>query len=258
MEEIETITTLPLPQDDQLSPTVPDSSLKLTEIPSNKSPSKSPDLEDSKDISFPKPSNGLDLSDHPSDPFGRSDFLDKEIYYPYQKNLYISPSPGLSFDSKRIMRQAQSPVYNATPRVAHFLYEVTNENYLVLKNFFLNCLENKTDFLFFLNLFQARIEELEEELEAERQARAKAEKQRADLAREIEELSERLEEAGGATSSQIELNKRRETELSKLRRDLEEANLQHEQAMSNLRKKHNDTVAELSEQLDNLNKNKAK
>lgn len=95
-------------------------------------------------------------------------------------------------------------------------------------------------------------------MEAERQARAKAEKQRADLAREIEELSERLEEAGGATSAQIELNKRREAELSKLRRDLEEGNIQHEQAMSNLRKKHNDSVAELSEQLDQLNKNKAK
>ncbi|XP_037571715.1 myosin heavy chain, muscle-like isoform X16 [Dermacentor silvarum] len=105
---------------------------------------------------------------------------------------------------------------------------------------------------------QARIEELEEELEAERQARAKAEKQRADLAREIEELSERLEESGGATSAQVELNKRREAELAKLRRDLEESNLQHEQAMSNLRKKHNDSVAELSEQIDQLNKHKAK
>lgn len=89
-------------------------------------------------------------------------------------------------------------------------------------------------------------------------ATSQAEKQRADLAREIEELSERLEESGGATSSQIELNKRREAELSKLRRDLEESNLQHEQAMSNLRKKHNDTVAEMSEQIDQLNKHKAK
>lgn len=99
---------------------------------------------------------------------------------------------------------------------------------------------------------------MEEELEAERQARAKAEKQRADLSREIEELSERLEEAGGATSAQIELNKRREAEMAKLRRDLEEANIQHEQSMSALRKKNNDTIGELSEQLDQLNKNKAK
>merc|ERR1719163_2411728 len=39
---------------------------------------------------------------------------------------------------------------------------------------------------------QARVEELEEELEAERQARAKAERQRSDLAREIENMGERL------------------------------------------------------------------
>merc|ERR1739844_646463 len=35
---------------------------------------------------------------------------------------------------------------------------------------------------------QSRVEELEEELEAERQARAKAERQRSDLARELEGL----------------------------------------------------------------------
>ncbi|XP_054257732.1 myosin heavy chain, muscle isoform X7 [Macrosteles quadrilineatus] len=105
---------------------------------------------------------------------------------------------------------------------------------------------------------QARIEELEEEVEAERQARAKAEKQRADLARELEELGERLEEAGGATSAQIELNKKREAEMSKLRRDLEEANIQHESTLANLRKKHNDAVAEMGEQIDQLNKLKAK
>ncbi|XP_030752191.1 myosin heavy chain, muscle isoform X44 [Sitophilus oryzae] len=105
---------------------------------------------------------------------------------------------------------------------------------------------------------QARIEELEEEVEAERQARAKAEKQRADLARELEELGERLEEAGGATSAQIELNKKREAELAKLRRDLEEANIQHEGTLANLRKKHNDAVSEMGEQIDQLNKLKAK
>ncbi|XP_022175419.1 myosin heavy chain, muscle isoform X39 [Myzus persicae] len=105
---------------------------------------------------------------------------------------------------------------------------------------------------------QSRIEELEEEVEAERQARAKAEKQRADLARELEELGERLEEAGGATSAQIELNKKREAEMSKLRRDLEEANIQHEATLANLRKKHNDAVSEMGDQIDQLNKLKTK
>ncbi|XP_069604509.1 myosin-4 [Ranitomeya imitator] len=105
---------------------------------------------------------------------------------------------------------------------------------------------------------QARIEELEEEIEAERAARAKIEKQRADLSRELEEISERLEEAGGATSAQIELNKKREAEFQKLRRDLEEATLQHEATASALRKKHADSVAELGEQIDNLQRVKQK
>ena len=50
---------------------------------------------------------------------------------------------------------------------------------------------------------QSRIEEMEEELEAERQARAKAERQRSDLARELESMGERLMEAGGATNAQV-------------------------------------------------------
>ncbi|XP_008584394.1 PREDICTED: myosin-3-like [Galeopterus variegatus] len=105
---------------------------------------------------------------------------------------------------------------------------------------------------------QARTEELEEEIEAERATRAKTEKQRSDYARELEELSERLEEAGGVTSTQIELNKKREAEFLKLRRDLEEATLQHEAMVATLRKKHADSVAELGEQIDNLQRVKQK
>ncbi|XP_064423644.1 myosin-4 [Latimeria chalumnae] len=105
---------------------------------------------------------------------------------------------------------------------------------------------------------QARIEELEEEIEAERTARSKAEKQRSDLSRELEEISERLEEAGGATSAQIEMNKKREAEFQKMRRDLEEATLQHEATAAALRKKQADSVAELGEQIDNLQRVKTK
>lgn len=107
-------------------------------------------------------------------------------------------------------------------------------------------------------LLQARTEELEEELEAERACRAKVEKQRGEVARELEELSERLEEAGGATSAQIEMNKKRETDYLKLKRDLEESMLHHETTTAALRKKHADTVAELGEQIDSLQRIKQK
>ena len=109
-----------------------------------------------------------------------------------------------------------------------------------------------------INVIKARIEELEEELEAERAARAKVEKQRADLSRELEEISERLEEAGGATAAQIEMNKKREAEFQKMRRDLEEATLQHEATAATLRKKNADSVADLGEQIDNLQRVKQK
>merc|ERR1719158_350110 len=105
---------------------------------------------------------------------------------------------------------------------------------------------------------QGRIEEMEEELEAERQARAKAERQRSDLAREMESLGERLNEASGATSAQIELNKKRESEVTKLRKDLEECVIQHEATLVSLKKKQADSISEMSEQMDQLNKMKAK
>merc|ERR1712050_155121 len=105
---------------------------------------------------------------------------------------------------------------------------------------------------------QGRVEELEEELEAERQARAKAERQRSDLARELENMGERLGEASGATSAQIELNKKREAEVTKLRKDLEEAHISQEATMVSLKKKHQDAIAEMSEQIEQLNKMKNK
>ena len=106
--------------------------------------------------------------------------------------------------------------------------------------------------------FQGRVEELEEELEAERQSRAKAERQRSDLAKELEELGERLNEAGGATHAQMELNKKRDAEVQKLRKDLEEVNIQHESILMCLKRKHQDAIQEMSEQIDQLSKMKSK
>merc|ERR1739842_46131 len=104
----------------------------------------------------------------------------------------------------------------------------------------------------------ARIDELEDEYKNEVNARAKAEKAKQALARNVEEIGDRLDEAGGATAAQVELNKKREAELAKFRRDLEEMNIQHEAVLSSLRKKHNDAIAEMSEQVDYLNKMKAR
>ena len=99
---------------------------------------------------------------------------------------------------------------------------------------------------------------MEEELEAERQSRSKAERQRAELSREYDELTDRLDESCVATAAQIELNKKREAEIMKMRKDLEECNIQHESTLFSLRKKQQDAVNEISEQCEQLNKIKVK
>merc|ERR1712001_389546 len=105
---------------------------------------------------------------------------------------------------------------------------------------------------------QARLEELDEELAVERGNRAKAEKSRTMLKKDIEDVASRLEEAGSNTSTQVELNKKREAELARLKSELEELNIAHEGTLAALRMKHNNTMAELGENIDNLNSNKVK
>ncbi|NXR98808.1 MYH4 protein, partial [Oxylabes madagascariensis] len=115
------------------------------------------------------------------------------------------------------------------------------------------------DFMFLTSsLLFARAAELEEETTSEKAMRTKAEKRCAELAWELEEIRGSLEEAGGATTAQTEFTKKREAEFQKMRRDLEEATLQHEATAAALRKKHADSTAELGEQIDNLQRVKQK
>ncbi|EYC46232.1 hypothetical protein Y032_0404g853 [Ancylostoma ceylanicum] len=103
-----------------------------------------------------------------------------------------------------------------------------------------------------------RIIEIEDELEHERQSRAKADRARSELQRELDELNERLDEQNNHMQAQQELNKKKDAEILKCRRDLEDLNMSHEDQLTALRKKNNDQVAQLTSQLDNLQKGKAK
>merc|ERR1740131_548885 len=105
---------------------------------------------------------------------------------------------------------------------------------------------------------QARLEELDEELAVERNNRSKAEKSRTMLKKDIEDIASRLEEAGSNTATQVELNKKREAELARLKGELEELNIAHEGTIAALRMKHNNTMADLGEQIDSLNGAKVK
>lgn len=76
--------------------------------------------------------------------------------------------------------------------------------------------------------------------------------------RELEDIGERLQEAGGATAAQIELNKKREAEVGKMRKDLEATLIQNEAVLAGLKKRQQDAVAEMTEQTEQLAKMKAK
>ena len=97
-----------------------------------------------------------------------------------------------------------------------------------------------------------------EEIDAERQARFRVEKQRLELARELEELKERLEERGDWSSAHNELNRRREGELVKLRQELDAANSERERAATDMKKKHQEGIAELVDQIDQLQRSRGK
>merc|ERR1711936_143021 len=105
--------------------------------------------------------------------------------------------------------------------------------------------------------------QLADKLDDEQNLVAKAQKGIKEIqgrveAMEIDSLGERLDEASGATTAQVELNKKRDAEVNKLRKDVEEANIQQESILSNLKRKQGDATAEMSEQIDALGKMKSK
>merc|ERR1712142_539064 len=110
----------------------------------------------------------------------------------------------------------------------------------------------------YIKELQGKIEELEDEVKHESQARAKSENAKKKLEREYNDITDRLDEAGGATLAQAELYKKRDAEVAKIKRDYEECNIQHDASVAAFRKKHNDAVAEMSEQIDHLTKLKQK
>ena len=67
--------------------------------------------------------------------------------------------------------------------------------------------------------------------------------------KELEDLKDKIEEAGGVASAQIELNKKREAELIKMQADAQSQNEEHERTVGDMRKKHQQAVNEIQEQV---------
>merc|ERR1712226_1498894 len=71
-------------------------------------------------------------------------------------------------------------------------------------------------------------------------------------------LSERLTEAEGGAENQLDINRKREAEMAKLRKLLEDVHMQSEQSIHLLKKKHQEAMMELQEQIESMSKTKEK
>ncbi|XP_076358189.1 paramyosin-like [Tachypleus tridentatus] len=109
-----------------------------------------------------------------------------------------------------------------------------------------------------LSRLEDKIRLLHDELDGERELRQRVEREKTDLSVQLMQYADRLEEAEGSSESQIEMNKKRDVELSKLRKLLEDTHLESEENAHLLRKKHQEAIADFQDQLDGVQKAKAK
>ena len=71
-------------------------------------------------------------------------------------------------------------------------------------------------------------------------------------------MSERLTEAESGSESQLDINRKREAEMAKLRKLLEEVHTESEQQIHTLRTKHQTSMMELQEQIERMSRDKEK
>lgn len=107
-----------------------------------------------------------------------------------------------------------------------------------------------------LSRLEDKIRLLQDDLEAEREIRQRIEREKSDLSVQVISLSERLEEAEGGAESQFEVNRKRDVELGKMRKLLEDVHLESEETAHLLKKKHQEIVVDFNEQIEALSKAK--
>lgn len=109
-----------------------------------------------------------------------------------------------------------------------------------------------------LTRLEDKIRLLQDDLESERELRQRIERERSDLSVQLLQISERLEEAEGSSESHVEMNKKRDMELAKLRKLLEDVHLESEETTHHLRKKHQEALTDLQDQVEQSNKIRVK
>jgi myosin heavy chain 6/7 len=105
---------------------------------------------------------------------------------------------------------------------------------------------------------ESRLKELEEALEQERSAHIRTQNELSEFTIQIEMFQEKLDAAETEIANQTELARRREQELAKTKKDAELLTVQYETSETSLKKRFQEQITDLSEQLDRANKAKSK
>jgi len=106
--------------------------------------------------------------------------------------------------------------------------------------------------------FEEQIRVLQDDLESEMSLRRRVEHEKQSFQMQIISLSERLTEAESGSESQLEINRKREAEMAKLRKLLEDVHTESEHTIHQLRTKHQTAMMELQEQIERMSRDKEK
>lgn len=109
-----------------------------------------------------------------------------------------------------------------------------------------------------ISRLEDKIRLLQEDIEYERELRQKVEREKSTLSVTVIQLQERVEEVEAGADGQYEINRKRDSELAKLRKLLEDVHLESEQSLHIMKKKHSETVVEFQDQVDILSKSRGK
>jgi len=109
-----------------------------------------------------------------------------------------------------------------------------------------------------ISRLEDKIRLLQEDIEYERELRQRVEREKSHLSVTVIQLQERVEEVEAGADGQIEINRKRDSELAKLRKLLEDVHLESEQSLHIMKKKHQEAIVDFQDQIDILAKSKGK
>ena len=108
----------------------------------------------------------------------------------------------------------------------------------------------KTTFQKHVREVESQLQEVQEDLDTEKEARNKAEKQKRDLSEELEALKSELEDSLETSVAVQELRNKREQEVVILKKHMDDEARHHEGQIQDIRAKHSQAMEDLNEQLD--------